>query len=426
MKFAEKGIGFKLTVGLGILVSVSVLFFWRGWANWEQALKPLGEMETILTSSSPESLDDAQWRKLSSDFLSLATHIKRTEDTQAFNLASYVGLALFLCWFLTRTIVRPIVALLDRIRASATQLRATSLHVSENSKSLADGAINQAASLEESAAALEELSSSTGSASSSSQHALSLCENVRKASEAGSSSMSHMMDAIGDIKSAADETAQIIKIIDEIAFQTNLLALNASVEAARAGDAGKGFAVVAGEVRNLAQRSATAAKETSEKIRRSKALADNGVEVTNDTAKVLSSIKENAEKSRDLVRDMARQSQEQSLAMTQLSQTVTGLDRVTQQNSASAQQSSAAAQELAGQANTLDQVLDTLFTLVRGNALHVEKKPKTANKKISPKVPGAGKKLSNKPSSPAKEKEMVRGLTPSQIIPLDDRDFQGF
>ncbi|MCC6933434.1 MAG: hypothetical protein IT292_09295 [Deltaproteobacteria bacterium] len=148
-------------------------------------------------------------------------------------------------------------------------------------------AAEQASSIEEISASVEEIGSMSKQNADNAKEAARITGNVNNLCEGGSKSMSEMEKAMDAIKKAAEETGVIIKTIDEIAFQTNLLALNAAVEAARAGDAGKGFAVVAEEVRNLAHRSASAAKDTAEKIKRSSELADNGVVVSKEVSKAL-------------------------------------------------------------------------------------------------------------------------------------------
>ena len=172
--------------------------------------------------------------------------------------------------------------------------------------------------------------------------------------------MDKMKTAVTSIKSAADETVEIIKSIDEIAFQTNLLALNAAVEAARAGEAGRGFAVVAEEVRNLAQRSATAAKDTADKIRRAADLANNGVAVANEVDRSLAEIRDFAGKAAGLVKEIALASKEQSKGLEGINEAVTQLDKVTQQNAAAAEQSAASSQSLLDQVRTLNEVIASL------------------------------------------------------------------
>lgn len=183
-----------------------------------------------------------------------------------------------------RSIIRPLSMVMDGIRECTDQLGLSANQVATNGQSLAQGATEQAASLEETAQTLDHIGSMSEQNSDNSAQASELAVQVQKASEGGVDSMKRMQDAIESIKQASEETAEIIRTIDEIAFQTNLLALNAAVEAARAGDAGRGFAVVAEEVRSLAQRSSVAAKDTTERIRRAKELAENGVRVSNEVA----------------------------------------------------------------------------------------------------------------------------------------------
>src|SRR5690606_549888 len=155
------------------------------------------------------------------------------------------------------------------------------------------------------------------------------------------------------IKGSADQTAKIVKTIDEIAFQTNLLALNAAVEAARAGDAGKGFAVVAEEVRSLAQRSAEAAKSTAELIEGSVKNAEAGVRLSDEVARQLGDIVAGAEKVSDIVAEIAAASAEQAKGIGQINGAISQINQITQQNAANSEQSAAAAEELSAQAGQL-------------------------------------------------------------------------
>lgn len=344
-----------------------------------------------------------------------------------FAASLFFGLAILMV--LNKTVTQAVGALIERLRVTSSQVLSSANQVASSSQALAQGATEQAASLEESAAALEEVSSASKHNTDNSQHAYQLSESVLSAAQEGVRSMTSMTQAISSIKRSADETAQIVKIIDEIAFQTNLLALNAAVEAARAGDAGKGFAVVAEEVRNLAQRSANAAKESSEKITQSKELADNGVKVTEEVAKSLENINENAVKSAELMREIAAASKEQTSGITQVNIAVSELDKVTQQNSAAAEESSASAQELTAQATTLDEVVQHLSGIVYGGsgtpeapARKTEKwKPKKEAPKTESKHVAYLQPRENNLTGPSPER-----VNPTQIIPLDDNDFQGF
>jgi methyl-accepting chemotaxis protein len=176
--------------------------------------------------------------------------------------------------------------------------------------------------------------------------------------------MQKMSTAINEIKNSSDETAKIIKTINEIAFQTNLLALNAAVEAARAGDAGKGFAVVAEEVRDLATRSAAAATSTSDLINQSQRSAENGVAVGAEVADILNNITTSIQNISQLISEISSASAEQSNGIQQVNEAVSQVDTVTQANSSSAEESAAAAEELSAQAAELEDMVGMLVKLI--------------------------------------------------------------
>ena len=177
--------------------------------------------------------------------------------------------------------------------------------------------------------------------------------------------MSQAMDAI---KISSDEIAKILRTIDEIAFQTNILALNAAVEAARAGETGRGFAVVADEVRTLAQRSATAARETAQKIESARANTEQGVALTGKVAAALDGIVTKARQLDELATEVAMASREQSQGITQISGAAGQMDQVTQSNAATAEECSAAAMELNAQAQAMKGVVNELIGVVAGAA----------------------------------------------------------
>lgn len=287
-----------------------------------------------------------------------------------------------------RAILNPIKALVSTIEQISETVASASREVANSGEGLARGASSQAAALEETTATLSEISSATSQNSENAQVANSITTEVRTSSQEGGDSMRQMVTAINTIRDAAVETEHIVKTIDDIAFQTNLLALNAAVEAARAGDAGKGFAVVAEEVRNLAQRSATAAKDTSEKIRRSRELADNGTEVSARVARSLEAIQGSASKASNLVSQIASASREQATGVKQLSIAMTELDKVTQGNAASAEEFAAAGADLSSQAGTLEQVVVDFSALLYGkNAGRSAKAWRSAkSEKIEPAV----------------------------------------
>ncbi len=217
------------------------------------------------------------------------------------------------------------------------------------------------------------------------QQANGLSSEARKSAGMGTEAVSRMNTAIQQIQKSSDETAKIIKVIDEIAFQTNLLALNAAVEAARAGEAGKGFAVVAEEVRNLAMRSAEAAKNTANMIQESVKNAKNGVDIASEVTKVLDEIVLNVGKTTDLVSEIAAASQEQAQGIDQVNTAVTQMDKVTQQNAANAEESASASEELTAQAESMNEIVGQLVTLVGGSSSK-SGRAQTETTRQSPKV----------------------------------------
>ena len=275
--------------------------------------------------------------------------------------------------------------IIEGITNGSEEVASASGQVSAASQSLAEGATEQAAGLEETSSSLEEMASMTKQNADNAQQANTLASDARKAADTGNESMGKMNTAIQDIQKSSDETAKIIKVIDEIAFQTNLLALNAAVEAARAGEAGKGFAVVAEEVRNLAMRSAEAAKDTSAMIEESVKNANNGVEIATEVSKVLEEIVEGVAKTTDLVGEIAAASQEQSQGIDQVNTAVNQMDKVTQQNAANAEESASASEELSAQAEQMSQIVNELIVLVGGttSAIHTKTGKSSGNSTVN-------------------------------------------
>ncbi len=246
---------------------------------------------------------------------------------------------------------------LENVAIGAEQVNTASNQISSGSQSLADGASQQASSLEEISGSLKEMAAITKQNTANTKEARSISEGARNITAQGMESMHQLSDVMNRIKQSADETAKIIKTIDDIAFQTNLLALNAAVEAARAGEAGKGFAVVAEEVRSLAMRSADAARTTAQLIEESVHNAEEGVLVNKKVYENLEHMNEEVRKVNEVMDEIAAASDQQAQGIDQINGAVDQLNQLTQQNAANSEESASTAQELSSQASQMLQMV---------------------------------------------------------------------
>ncbi|MDR1735861.1 MAG: methyl-accepting chemotaxis protein [Oscillospiraceae bacterium] len=243
------------------------------------------------------------------------------------------------------------------INNSTAQVSTGSKQIADGSQALAQGSTQQAAAVEQLSSSITEIAQKTKDNADMASKAANLAGTIKTNAEKGSRQMDEMMTAVKDINVASQSINKVIKVIDDIAFQTNILALNAAVEAARAGQHGKGFAVVAEEVRSLAAKSAEAAKDTGGLIANSMEKAELGARIADDTAASLVEIVSGINESSQIVTEIAKSSEEQSLGIAQINRGIDQVAQVVQQNSATAEESAAASEEMSGQANMLEELI---------------------------------------------------------------------
>jgi methyl-accepting chemotaxis protein len=307
---------------------------------------------------------------------------------------------------------------LRSVRGMARKLTMSAEELRSSATEISSGAAEQASGFEETAASLEEITSTVKQNSQNAGQVTSLAADSRQAAEQGQSVAESAVTAMGELASSSKQIVEIISTIDEIAFQTNLLALNAAVEAARAGDQGRGFAVVANEVRNLAQRSATAAKEIKALIQNSSQRVDTSVQLVNQSGGSLRGIVAAVKRVTDLMHDIAAASKEQSLGVDQVNKAVTTMDQITQRNAAQTE-------ELTATANRLTDVAHELTVAIDGFRID-DPKPGAARAARAP-VPSAPR-VTKAPEPVAASSDSGFEPLPSSVVapPPSSTDFQEF
>ncbi|WP_207004954.1 methyl-accepting chemotaxis protein [Trinickia mobilis] len=243
--------------------------------------------------------------------------------------------------------------IVTQLRSGADAIATGSAQISAGNTDLSQRTEEQAASLGETASSMEELTSTVRQNADNAKKATALAHTASEIAERGGKVVGRVVDTMHDISKSSAKVAEIISVIEGIAFQTNILALNAAVEAARAGEQGRGFAVVAGEVRTLAQRSATAAKEIKELIGESVARVDSGSTLVEEAGHTIGEVVQSVKRVTDIMSEITAASEAQSAGIEQVNTAVTQMDEVTQQNAALVEEASAAAQSLDRQAQAL-------------------------------------------------------------------------
>ncbi len=337
----------------------------------------------------------------------------------------FLALTIVAVSFFARSISAPIKNAVEQMEESANQIASASSQVSSASQSLAEGSSEQASAIEETSSSLEEMASMTKQNAGNAVQADSLMKEANAVVQKANASMETLTSSMKEISAASEETSKIIRTIDEIAFQTNLLALNAAVEAARAGEAGAGFAVVAEEVRNLAMRSADAAKNTSVLIEGTVNKIKYGSDLVATTNEAFSEVAVSSSKVGELVGEIAAASQEQAQGIDQINKAVAEMDKVTQQTAANAEESASASEEMNAQAEQMKQVSVALANIIGGSSSGIESSQSFPMKK---KVRAAlsavtGGKGTTRSAITYKKSGKVN---PEQIIPMDDGDFKDF
>ncbi len=333
-----------------------------------------------------------------------------------------IGLLIFI---VNRFIANPITYSINSISESAGQVSYSSKQLSESSQQLSEGATEQAASIEETSATMDETSSMVKQNADNTRQANNLSKEASEAAAVGSKRMGEMTESMEELKKSSGDISKIIKVIDDIAFQTNMLALNAAVEAARAGDAGQGFAVVAEEVRNLAQKSAKAAKDTAEIIDRNIDLSERGVSISVAVNESLEEIMQKTSDVNQLMDEISAASDEQAKGTRQVTEAIGQMEVVVQSNAASSEESAASAEELRSQAANLENIVIELNKLVKGQKSSIGKNSEVDQKAMRDDYEKSVASSSSSFSSvrtyepSANDKKVT---TPDDIIPLDDED----
>lgn len=314
-----------------------------------------------------ENVTSSGWQEMEGSYrdVKVRTRTAKTVVTAIAAVAIITGIGIGL--FLAQTIIRSLTHAVNGLSTCADEVANGSRHVAGSSQDMAQGASEQAAAIEETSASLEQMAAMTNQNADHALQADRLMKETNQVVSEANSAMQELTSSMDQITVASVETSKIMKTIDEIAFQTNLLALNAAVEAARAGEAGRGFAVVAEEVRNLAMRSAEAARETAQLIEKTIAKVQGGSGLLVKTREAFHRVAGSTQKGGDLVAEITAQSREQAQGIAQITRAVSEMDSVVQRNSATAEESAAASEQMSSQAAAMKNFVSQLTRLMSGS-----------------------------------------------------------
>lgn len=356
---------------------------------------------------------------------------------------STVLISQYIAWLVTSSIDKSVNCVLNDLVDTSENLSILSKDITGSSHKLAEGSTEQSASIQETSSTLEEASSMVHQTTQNTKEAELIAKKTKEFATKGNSEMQVMLEAMEELKRSSDEIAKIIKVIDEIAFQTNILSLNAAVEAARAGDAGKGFAVVAEEVRNLAQRSAQAAKDTAGIIEHNIDLSEKCLNITEQVSGSLSEINDESAKVSELLEEISTASQEQEIGINQINKAISQMEQVLHSNAGAAQNSAVSADQLNIYSSTIKNIISALRHLVKntsGSNFNTSsilnlgtgtfKKPEMPKRVAPIKTVAPVVKVDNVKKPSLINKSSVQPLkaistnntavSPADIIPLDD------